>query len=48
MKPAEQTPASMCVLIELIQDILPKGVLNIVQGTGIRSWETTCNKPTYR
>ncbi|KML40618.1 aldehyde dehydrogenase family protein [Cytobacillus firmus] len=35
LKPAEQTPASISVLIELIQDLLPKGVLNIVQGTGL-------------
>lgn len=34
LKPAEQTPASILVLIELIQDILPKGVLNIVNGMG--------------
>ncbi|WP_107924446.1 acetaldehyde dehydrogenase ExaC [Lysinibacillus parviboronicapiens] len=35
MKPAEQTPVSLLVLIETIQDILPKGVLNIVNGFGI-------------
>lgn len=29
LKPAEQTPDSISVLIELIQDLLPKGVLNI-------------------
>lgn len=34
MKPAEQTPASILVLIELIQDILPPGILNIVSGFG--------------
>lgn len=34
LKPAEQTPASILVLIELIADILPKGVLNIVNGYG--------------
>ncbi len=34
LKPAEQTPASIMVLMELIQDILPKGVLNIVHGFG--------------
>ena len=34
LKPAEQTPASILVLLELIQDILPKGVLNVVNGYG--------------
>ncbi|WP_456305451.1 acetaldehyde dehydrogenase ExaC [Gluconacetobacter aggeris] len=34
MKPAEQTPASILVLAELIADILPAGVLNIVNGFG--------------
>lgn len=34
MKPAEQTPASILVLMELIGDLLPAGVLNIVNGYG--------------
>ncbi|MCC6074849.1 aldehyde dehydrogenase family protein [Pseudomonas sp. GCM10022188] len=34
LKPAEQTPLSIMVLIELIGDLLPAGVLNIVQGFG--------------
>ncbi|MBU2967793.1 aldehyde dehydrogenase [Pseudoalteromonas sp. C2R02] len=34
LKPAEQTPASILVLMELIEDILPAGVLNIVNGYG--------------
>ena len=34
LKPAEQTPLSIMVLIELVGDLLPKGVLNIVQGFG--------------
>jgi len=34
MKPAEQTPASILVLMELIGDLLPPGVLNIVNGIG--------------
>ncbi|KAB8030637.1 acetaldehyde dehydrogenase ExaC [Fluviispira multicolorata] len=37
LKPAEQTPASILVLIELIQDILPPGVLNIVNGFGLEA-----------
>ncbi|UYV39221.1 aldehyde dehydrogenase [Rhodobacteraceae bacterium D3-12] len=34
MKPAEQTPAAIMVLAELINDLLPAGVLNIVNGYG--------------
>ena len=37
LKPAEQTPASIMVLVELIQDLLPKGVLNVVQGFGVEA-----------
>ena len=34
LKPAEQTPVSILVMAELIQDLLPPGVLNIVNGYG--------------
>ncbi|POF34741.1 aldehyde dehydrogenase [Roseibium marinum] len=34
LKPAEQTPAAIMVLAELIGDLLPDGVLNIVNGYG--------------
>lgn len=34
MKPAETTPASILVLMELIGDLFPAGVLNIVNGLG--------------
>ncbi len=34
LKPAEQTPASILVLMELIGDLLPPGVVNIVNGLG--------------
>jgi aldehyde dehydrogenase len=34
LKPAEQTPASILVLMELIADLLPAGVVNIVNGYG--------------
>jgi len=37
LKPAEQTPITALLLAELIQDILPKGVLNIVNGYGIEA-----------
>lgn len=35
VKPAEQTPVSIIILMELIGDLLPPGVLNIVNGYGI-------------
>ncbi|MEQ1602013.1 MAG: aldehyde dehydrogenase family protein, partial [Methylophilaceae bacterium] len=34
MKPAEQTPASILIMMELIADLLPAGVINIVNGLG--------------
>jgi len=34
LKPAESTPVSIMVLVELIADLLPPGVLNIVNGFG--------------
>lgn len=37
LKPAEQTPASIHVLIDLIKDILPPGVLNVVNGFGLEA-----------
>ena len=37
LKPAEQTPASIMVLIEMISELLPPGVLNIVNGFGLEA-----------
>lgn len=37
LKPAEQTPISVLILAELIADILPKGVLNIINGFGLEA-----------
>jgi aldehyde dehydrogenase len=37
LKPAEQTPVSILVLMELIADLLPPGVVNIVNGFGIEA-----------
>ncbi|MCC3278031.1 aldehyde dehydrogenase family protein [Arthrobacter sp. zg-Y40] len=37
LKPAEQTPASIMVLMELIADLLPAGVLNVVNGFGVEA-----------
>jgi len=40
LKPAEQTPVSILVLMEIIGDLLPPGVLNVVNGFGLE-----CGKP---
>ncbi|MDP9318501.1 MAG: aldehyde dehydrogenase family protein [Actinomycetota bacterium] len=37
LKPAEQTPASIMLLMELIGDLLPAGVLNVVNGFGVEA-----------
>jgi aldehyde dehydrogenase len=37
LKPAEQTPASIMMLVDLIGDLLPPGVLNIINGFGIEA-----------
>ncbi|NAR95396.1 acetaldehyde dehydrogenase ExaC [Acinetobacter haemolyticus] len=34
LKPAEQTPVGILLVLELIQDILPAGVLNVINGYG--------------
>lgn len=37
LKPAEQTPTSIMVLMELIGDLLPPGVVNVVNGFGLEA-----------
>jgi aldehyde dehydrogenase len=37
LKPAEQTPISIMVLMELVGDMLPPGVLNVVNGFGLEA-----------
>jgi len=37
LKPAEQTPLSILVLMELVGDLLPAGVLNVVNGFGVEA-----------
>ena len=37
LKPAEQTPASIMYLVSLIADLLPGGVLNVVNGFGVEA-----------
>lgn len=45
VKPAEQTPTSIMCLMELIGDLLPKGVLNIVTGFGIEAGKPLAQSP---
>ena len=48
LKPAEQTPTSIVVLLELIQDIIPKGVINIVNGFGIEAGKPLATHPNIK
>ncbi|PZQ49304.1 MAG: aldehyde dehydrogenase [Rhodovulum sulfidophilum] len=45
LKPAEQTPASIMVWAELIGDLLPPGVLNIVNGFGLEAGKPLASSP---
>ena len=37
LKPAEQTPMSIMVLMDLVGDLIPEGVLNVVNGFGVEA-----------
>ncbi len=45
LKPAEQTPASILVLMEVIGDLLPPGVLNVVNGFGLEAGKPLASSP---
>jgi len=45
LKPAEQTPASIMVLMELIADLLPPGVVNVVNGFGVEAGKPLASSP---
>jgi aldehyde dehydrogenase len=45
VKPAEQTPTSIMCLMELIGDLLPAGVLNIVTGFGPEAGKPLASSP---
>jgi aldehyde dehydrogenase len=45
LKPAEQTPASIMFLNELIAHLLPAGVLNIVNGFGVEAGKPLASSP---
>lgn len=45
LKPAEQTPTSILVLMELLQDVIPAGVLNVVNGFGVEVGQALATSP---
>ncbi len=47
LKPAEQTPASILYMLDVIgaADILPKGVLNVVNGFGVEAGKPLASNP---
>ena len=45
LKPAEQTPVSIMAFMELVADILPSGVVNVVQGFGIEAGKPLASSP---
>jgi aldehyde dehydrogenase len=45
LKPAEQTPLSILVVLELIHDLLPPGVLNVVNGFGLEAGKPLASSP---
>ncbi len=48
LKPAEQTPLSILILMGLIEDILPAGVLNIVNGFGLEAGKPLASSPRIK
>jgi aldehyde dehydrogenase len=45
LKPAEQTPASILKVVEVIADLLPPGVLNVVNGFGVEAGKPLASSP---
>ncbi|CAH2602615.1 aldehyde dehydrogenase B [Rhodovastum atsumiense] len=45
LKPAEQTPLAVLVLMEAIADILPPGVINVVTGYGVEAGKPLATSP---
>jgi aldehyde dehydrogenase len=45
LKPAEQTPASIMIWLGLIADLLPPGVLNVVNGFGLEAGKPLASSP---
>lgn len=45
VKAAEQTPTSIIILMELIKDVVPPGVINIVNGFGLEAGKPLAQSP---
>ncbi|MCV7311330.1 acetaldehyde dehydrogenase ExaC [Mycobacterium paraffinicum] len=45
LKPAEQTPVSILKAMEVIADLLPPGVLNVVNGFGVEAGKPLASSP---
>ena len=48
LKPAEQTPTSILVLMELLSDIIPAGVINVVNGFGAEAGKPLASNKRIR
>jgi 1-pyrroline dehydrogenase len=48
LKPSEQTPLTLLRLMELIEGILPAGVLNVITGDGVPAGEALVKHPDVR
>ncbi len=48
LKAAEQTPVSIMVMMELIQDVVPKGVINIINGFGPEAGKPLATHPNIK
>ena len=48
LKPAEQTPISILVMMDLIKDVVPKGVINVVNGFGLEAGKPLATHPDIR
>jgi len=48
LKPAEQTPASILYLMDLIGDLLPAGVINVVNGFGVEAGKPLASSSRIR
>ncbi len=45
IKPAEQTPVSIMAFMELIADLIPSGVVNVVEGFGVEAGKPLASSP---
>jgi betaine-aldehyde dehydrogenase/aminobutyraldehyde dehydrogenase len=48
LKPSEQTPLSLLRFVQLAQDVIPEGVLNVVTGDGVPVGERLVSHPDVR